>query len=142
MPAKSEKRKNKKHSAFFILSPIFLTIFLIIILGQFVFNGCDYKMICRLSYKGNCWSLDNPDFDCNIIYSRLGKYRKKNSSYVSGSMANIEVTACSKEVLDILGKQFNLNLTNETCKYYCCVTDGTCINGVGVNNQALCIGGG
>jgi len=139
MPAKSEKRKNKKHSAFFILLPIGTTILLIILLGQFVFNGCDYKMICRLSYKGSCWNLENPEFDCNIIYSRLGKYCNK-SEEVCGSNKNIEDTACSKEVLGILEKQFSLILTNETCKYYCCVTDGTCYNGVGINNQALCIG--
>jgi hypothetical protein len=119
------------------------TLVLIVLLANFLAGNnlfCDYKTICRLSYKRSCWDLQNPEFDCGIIYNRLGKYWNKNSSYVSGSMANIEVTACSKEVLGVLEKQFNLTLTNETCKYYCCVTDGTCYNGVGVNNQALCIG--
>jgi hypothetical protein len=126
-------------SIFYILSIFLILTFVMIYLSNSSSWFCEYRTICHLSYNGNCWDLQNPEFDCDIIYSRLGKYWNKTSPYVLGSIANIETTACSDEVLGILEKQFNLTLRGKKCEYDCCVTDGNCYNGVGINSQALCI---
>lgn len=85
-----------------------------------VFTGCRYEMVCHINS-----SLQSKTFDCNIIYSRV-----KNPT-----IAEIEKVACSDEVLSILEKQFNTTLDRKNCRYFCCLTDGTCINGIAVNHQ-------
>ena len=91
---------------------------------------CRYETICHIDQY-----LDSPTFDCNIIYSRLDKYWNNTSGYVRGSYANIGITACSDEVLSMLEEQFNMSLKDKKCEYHCCLTDGTCVNGIGINNQ-------
>jgi hypothetical protein len=128
-----------KEEKILIIAAILIGMTLCFLALSFFGYFCEYRTICHLSYNKNFWDLQNPEFDCDIIYSRLGKYWNKTSPYVLGSIANIETTACSDEVLSILEKQFNLTLRGKKCEYYCCVTDGNCYNGVGINNQALYI---
>ena len=99
----------------------------------FSFPGlvCYTETICHISTD-----LSSPAFDCNIIYSRLSKYQ--SPSYIMGSRANIQATACSQEVLAILSNQFNKTFETDGCNYICCITDGTfCEDGTFVtyNNQ-------
>jgi hypothetical protein len=92
--------------------------------------GCKFERVCHIST-----AIDSPTFDCNIIYSRLEKYLKPGTAF--GSIANINATACSDEVLSILEKQFNKTFNRSKCHYVCCITDGTCDRpgGIAVNHQ-------
>jgi hypothetical protein len=98
--------------------------------------GCKFERVCHIST-----AIDSPTFDCDIIYSRLEKYLKPGMVY--GSIANINATACSDEVLSILEKQFNTTFNRSKCNYVCCITDGTCDRpgGIAINHQGYWWGG-
>jgi hypothetical protein len=87
------------------------------------FTICNYYTVCHINT-----SLSSPTFDCGIIYSRTH----------NDSIAAIRDAACSPEVLNILGKQFNTIFLPEKCSYVCCLTDGdscSTLGGDAVNNQ-------
>jgi len=92
--------------------------------------GCKFERVCHIST-----AIDSPTFDCNIIYSRLEKYLKTGMAY--GSIANINATACSDEVLSILEKQFNTTFNRSKCNYVCCIIDGSSCDkyGIAINHQ-------
>ncbi|MHA1580960.1 MAG: hypothetical protein ACTSYM_00415 [Candidatus Baldrarchaeia archaeon] len=121
------------------LSLLFAILGVLIAIAMFAFNlppfsdiFCKYETVCVLNLSDR-WS--KWEFDCDIIYSRLGKFWNKDSDYSYGSMYHIELTACSDEVLSILENKFNISLPRDKCHFTCCATDGTCINGRAVNVQ-------
>jgi len=108
-----------------IIMPIILIIALLCVVGMFSIVYKPIKTVCVFSEKN--W---DKTFDCDIIYSRLDNHWNKNNE-VSGSMANIERTACSREILDILHQKYNFTM-NGSCHWDCCITDG---DKSGVNMQ-------
>jgi hypothetical protein len=117
--------KIKQEDYWIVICIIFILIFIPYL---FTSISCKYETICHISTE-----IDSPTFDCDIIYSRLGKYLKPGMTY--GSIANINATACSDEVISILEKQFNTTFNRSKCSYLCCLTDGTCDRGVAINHQ-------
>lgn len=107
------------------------------------FFNCQVEMVCQLVINDGMGS-NVVEFDCGIIYDRLGRYWDDSKSYVLGSMSNIETAACSYEVVGILRDQFGFGTNITACRYYCCVTDGTCYGfpprGVNIQQMVLEVG--
>ncbi len=119
---------------------VFIVVVIISVLCVFNYINCQVETVCILSLSDG----RSVEFDCDIIYSRLGKYRSERSDYVYGSMSNIEMTACSYEIVGILREDFNFGKNITSCEYHCCVTDGTCYGFPprGVNIQMVSLGVG
>lgn len=95
---------------------------LAVIMTTGVNSVCVVETVCQLVHNGELVG----QFDCSTIYSRLGNYWNESSKYVKGSLANIQMIACSDLVVNILKNKFNITGETVGCDYYCCVTDGTC----------------
>jgi hypothetical protein len=102
------------------IATVILGLFALFGIYQLFSNYCPSETECYLANYINESNSSTTQFDCNIVFSNLGKYY--DGQGVQGSMYNIENTACSNETIEKLGIDSS---KVKSCEYLCCWTDGT-----------------